>query len=774
MRIRGRTTRRQWVAIVVIAALLAAAGCTSEDPADLPSGAKTSPRTTPVSAFPPLADRTATGARVSLEDVAAEGQRVVTVGQYADGIGTATFGYSTDGGQTWQAGTAPAPEQAVSEFASDVAVRSTAQGLAWVATGTSGTHLASWTSSDGISWQRHLIEPAVADLRTDDLTDLVASPAGFFAVGRSVDAAGDDHPRVWRSPDGVAWTAQHLSGLGTVNGLAARGKTLVALGSTDDDVRVWRSLDTGGTWARVSKIPRVSVDEGFNRSFSDITVDQGQFLAIGSFFGMDRYQPMIFRSRDGLRWSFDQAGMALGAGGGSFGEQLVSRGGDVAAVVQTNETLDHDMVFRRLGGAWLPTTDPRGGDEKAVWDIGGLARSSRGWVAAAGRQLDNSAESQLWLSRRTLELGRVDPPPPPRATPVLVPAEVASWGGSQRVIGEAQDRRALWSQAADGTFGPPQELNLGASAAIEGLEADSRGLLAYGSTTGGNSNHATLWWSGDGKKFAATGRHTFEKETRYSSSSIAAVHKFGSRWFAVGDRTANADLNDSALIYTSTDGRHWTAGKPARLLTKAKGDVWSDVTDLSGDHDRRRSMSDVTQTSRDFLAVGTSEENGPLQATVWHASDGRTWRSEVIRAHGFDRSGITSAASVGQHTVLFGWAGRGTETDTTPYVWRSGDGGRSWQGQAIRNPGDDPGALVVVGSTFVLTGSTAQEVDHPWLLRSSDGASWQPLELAGYAAAPDDDVWLSDVTADGGDLMALVRIASRTGAATVLVRQPVA
>jgi len=213
------------------------------------------------------------------------------------------------------------------------------------------------------------------------------------------------------------------------------------------------------------------------------------------------------------------------------------------------------------------------------------------------------------------------------------------------------------------------------------------------------------------------------------------------------------------LVATSDDGKTWRAGKPARILAKAD--------------DRRRSMSDVTRTSRGVLAVGWSEENGPQQAMVWHSPDGRTWRSSVIGARGFDRSQVDNAASIGDRTVLSGWVGRRGQTKTLPYVWNSADGGKSWSGQVVGRLGDNAGELVATDTHFVLEGSVEGDVSQPVVQQSVDGRTWTRLPLMGFEAAPNDDVWVSDLRADGRDVDALVRVANRVGAGSVLIRQTV-
>lgn len=702
------------------------------------------------------------------------GQQVVSVGQYSDGLGMATFGSSSDGGATWQAGVAHGPDRAVVESASAVAVRTNAETSTWLATGSSGRRLASWSSVNGLKWERHLFAADIADPDTDAIYDLTAADSGFIAGGRSIDANDLDHPRVWTSKDGSTWAVHKLPGEGAVTGVAARGDTVVAVGRTTDDWLVWRSTNRGVTWAKITRIPRMADDGAFNRSFDDVAVQGSDFVAIGSFYAKaDIYQPTVYRSRDGASWSWDRSSGSL-TSGDSFGRQLVSQGDQMMAVVESNRTLRQDRVYHWAGGHWRPTSDPRGAGDQAEWVTHGLTRSATGWLAATSRQLNASVEPHLWMARTPRVFTETGAPQPPRDVPRSDPQKTALWAGTWRVYGQSRDRRVLWSQRSDGIFNAPQPVDVGPQAAVQGLAVDGRAMLAYGLTNGGNANHATTWLSTDGKTFTPSAEDTFEKVNRYSYSSIHDIVRIGRTWFAVGERSINGGLNVSALIYTSTDGKHWQAGKAARTMKKAEGDIWYDVTDLAGDHDRKRTMYDVVRTSRDYLAVGTTEENGPSLATVWHSDRGTVWRSKVIGAQGYHRSGISNAASIGSRTVLYGWAAHRGEIKTTPYVWWSSNGGKSWHGRALGQPGEQGGYLVATQTSFVLTGTPEAEISAPWFHQSTDGEHWRGLAVSGYPTTdPSASTYLSDVKADGRDLVCLVTVENRAGSGSVLVRQPV-
>lgn len=776
----ARVERRRLGTVVLMLIMATAGACTAEPPRE-PTPSPTGSSRAPADMFPALEGRTATGARVFTSALASLNDRVVSVGLYWDGVASASFGWSDDGGRTWQAGRAPTPERPAREQADHVAVRVHGGKTTWLAVGSSNDSFARWTSADGVGWAPAVIDGSVLDDTADRIRDLKSTDQGFAASGSFTDDRGKDHPRIWTTPDGDGWKVHKLPGSGTVSGLATRGRQWVAVGSSGDDWRVWRSVDAGAHWSRVNKIRRAGGDSDFNRFFDDVVRHGDGFVAIGGYHsddvggGRSGYQPMVYRSADGKTWRHDRRSAALGRAGDSSGQTLASQGGELTAVVNLNRTMDRQEVWRWANDAWSPMFDPRPADDEAVSWVERPVRTSAGWVGAANRTLNNSITTELWRAEPgSVFFKAVASSPTPRTAPVAVPTELARWAGSWRVTGETRDRRGLWTQASDGTIGPPQQTTLPDAARLAGLAADNETLLAYGQTSGGNSDFATVWRSRDAATFTATKRDTFQQVGPYTYSSIEDLHKFGSTWFAVGERSVNGDLNVSALVATSKDGRTWRAGKPARVLTKAKGDaVWYDVTDLAGDHDRRRRMHDITRTSVDYLAAGSIEENGPEQAAVWHSRDGRTWRSTIIGARGFPRSAVDGAVSIGDRTVLSGWVGRRGQTKTLPYVWTSVDGGSRWSGQVVGGQGDTAGELVATDTHFVLEASTEGDISTPVVQQSTDGRTWSPLTLTGLKAEPDDDVWVSDLQADGRDIVALVRVANRVGAGSVVVRQTV-
>ena len=132
-----------------------------------------------------------------------------------------TFRYSTDAGASWQLGRLS--EQSERETPPDqgdqtsgLAVTTIGGRPRWVAYGSDWRQNLIWTSSDGMTWDRHL--PAAKQLPAEaDLADIMAVPDGFVLVGSDT----EDKPTAWTSHDGVTWRRSPMSGQGTPAAVAS-------------------------------------------------------------------------------------------------------------------------------------------------------------------------------------------------------------------------------------------------------------------------------------------------------------------------------------------------------------------------------------------------------------------------------------------------------------------------------------------------------------------------------------------------------------------------
>ena len=137
--------------------------------------------------------------------------------------------------------------------------------------------------------------------------DLVA-----FGYGRS-------GPTVWRSRDGVTWTATPVSA--ELSELAVRGDALISAESTGFDTTVVRSLD-GETWDRIMPDDLPSADSMWHISSVSAAVYGIAASANGyreEGFMMENGPPVAVISKDGITVTFDEM----------FGTVTVSRDDEI-------------------------------------------------------------------------------------------------------------------------------------------------------------------------------------------------------------------------------------------------------------------------------------------------------------------------------------------------------------------------------------------------------------------------------------------------------------
>lgn len=157
-------------------------------------------------------------------------------------------------------------------------------------------------------------------------------------------------------------------------------------------------------------------------------------------------------------------------------------------------------------------------------------------------------------------------------------------------------------------------------------------------------------------------------------------------------------------------------------------------------------MTALAQGSGGLVAAGrlldtSHHHNTPtagrhhVEAVVWTSPDGRAWRA-IARQPGFEHATITSLAST---NGIFLAVGNGDDDDggTLPRVWRSSDG-NAWSLESIKGlPANAViGAVTALPSGYLLGASTAGVggVQEGRLWRSADGAVWEALVLTDYVA----------------------------------------
>jgi hypothetical protein len=227
-------------------------------------------------------------------------QDVVWMGSRFVAIGAGSFVDSVDG-VTWHRQSTPKRWQPVALAAGHGGV---------VAVGVIGTDLASWWSSDGLTWS--VARRALRGV-ANDVADVATTPAGWIAVGSrlaTVCASGCDPIRAytWTSTDGLRWsrpaTQPSLANAAFTSVTATREGSFVAAGRKGWVAAVWTSAD-GKTWTRrARKTFARATTNGLSPLLFGVATRDDTLVAVG----MDDTQDIGGRVRawwstDGVTWT---------------------------------------------------------------------------------------------------------------------------------------------------------------------------------------------------------------------------------------------------------------------------------------------------------------------------------------------------------------------------------------------------------------------------------------------------------------------------------------
>jgi hypothetical protein len=174
-----------------------------------------------------------------------------------------------------------------------------------------------------------------------------------------------------------------------------------------------------------------------------------------------------------------------------------------------------------------------------------------------------------------------------------------------------------------------------------------------------------------------------------------------------------------AAAWTSRDGLKWERATPARGWDKA-------------------TLMDVASTPAGFVAVGWrgGSMEGPSGGAVWTSIDGRAW----TRVAGDVGPGLADVVAQGDVVYAVG-----VQDESGSPVWRSEDGGRTWDRVAGLPQMDifaiaaGPEAIVAGGQHF--RSESGWEVAFLW---SRDGVTWVPADVAPTEGEIHDVTWTDD------------------------------
>lgn len=468
-----------------------------------------------------------------------------------------------------------------------------------------------WRSVDNGPWQHVPEADAVFGLPLDTLVESVeAHSEGFVAVGGRVRSDGAGALGIWRSADGVSWTADDDPNLVAPRGEVLVGRASVARGSTvvvtgergsrDLDGGIWTFRPATG-WRRVSAPGLLGPG---TQQVADVVVHRGRFVAIGPSVWGKRHRPTAWISADGLRWRRVQ--MSNYPGEGTATELAVSGGriyaaGVVSRFVQVWSSSDgtrwrserlpaelyrlRDLELPVLIAATRTTrlVSPRPAARSALWlqsgtkwqnamrdadafpppravvSISSLAHNGSTFVAFSNPWLtdpatpDNTSNARAWTSPDA----RVWTPLDAKIFRQAEVSDVTALGTAFVAVGTAlrggAPRAVAWRSENGRDWSEVRVVKGPVRAHMAGVAFDGARLVALATELGAGSNRITVWRSGDGRSW------TRERELMRGFVGAQSVCADASSTVAVVIKAINA-TRFATVISERTAGGAWRGG----------------------------------------------------------------------------------------------------------------------------------------------------------------------------------------------------------------------
>ena len=741
---RGRFSRR--TAAIGTAALAAAAVAAAvvfailpgHTPAEGPAANEGGPGAAAPAApntLPAYSGQLARGVFQRIDRIAASGSTMVTTGSQKTGDAVRQqFFVSTDAGRTWRLAPVQLPGGGQPPLGYE-AVRIAGGQRGWMAFGDN----AIWTSKDGQSWTLAGTRGITPRQSSDTINVVTNTPDGFLAAGYETTSAGSQAV-TWTSRDGVTWqrlTAAQL-GLqepaGTPQGIDFAVSHGTATVITDRGAGVWLSTDSGAHWTPVT----VPVDHGAQNSISGVSFDgAGLILVRPGRTASGASDGVAYFSRDGRTWQY--AGTIAAAGGWS---PDVVKGGDYGFVV-TGHTRDQYVAYTSAGTGtrWLPT-GPLGRTSSGAGFTPAIGPG--GTVIAAG-STNATRTSQQGLLIKAGTTGNPEPVSLSSIQGGLVPEEavngVAVAGNEQVAVGSADGYPAVWRRVSDGPWTLVSTLaQVSAGTDLAGLSAVTHGPNGWLAVGPGplvlTSADGTKWQpadtithdlSGVSAVQAASGPHgyvitgtvagpggAYSRDVWWSPDLVTwtkarDVNETGgsNRVLAVAAGPAgfvSAGAHDNLpVVWTSSDGRTWTAVSTP-LPAGATAGVIQQVA-VNGSH---------------AVALGQQTTAHGVQPLAERSDDGgKTWQPVPFTAPGPGASFTALTASGGGFTAAAQYGSSGGTMAAA--VWTSASGATWTRSPVSGLTGDGSHAITALtASGAAVTGvdSVQAQASQQFVVRS--------------------------------------------------------
>ena len=537
----------------------------------------------------------------TVDRVVASGNTIVTTGsQTSDGVVRQQFFASSDGGATWRLASVRAPGGGPPPLGHPASRLAGGPG-GWVAVGPQ----AIWTSPDGLTWTLAATHGVTPQRPGDQLLVLTSTAQGYLAAGVTPASGGGTQAVIWTSKDGLTWQRKTAAQLGlTALGAAAQG-IVYATARGDDTVisggvasggttvsAAWLSTDGGSAWQAVT----IPANHRADASISGLGFDGSGLIAVrpgqAAPGGSDG---VVYFSPNGQAWQY--AGTIDAAGGWS---PSVVKGSGNGFVVTGQTSAGQIVAYTSsgTGGTWQPSGSL---GEASAESVQSATVGTGGTVIAVGATAGRIKQPVFLAAGQA---GTIRPVSLTAISGGVVP-ELAVNGlavadGEQVAVGSADGYPAVWRQApgsgtwslatslslvsaypdlsaltsvthgpagwlavgepgpvvltsADGTawqrtVGPIAQDLAGASAVV--TAANQSGYVIVGNPAAPDgASGPSLWWS---PNLTSWTRGTTMNDTS-GSSQISAVAADAHEFMAVGS------YNDHPAVWTTTDGRTWTA-----------------------------------------------------------------------------------------------------------------------------------------------------------------------------------------------------------------------
>ncbi|WP_433187924.1 hypothetical protein [Actinoallomurus sp. CA-150999] len=182
------------------------------------------------------------------------------------------------------------------------------------------------------------------------------------------------------------------------------------------------------------------------------------------------------------------------------------------------------------------------------------------------------------------------------------------------------------------------------------------------------------------------------------------------------------------------------------VWTSRDGSAWVRQPDVAGAAFGRDRIAKVARTASGFVAIGDTSQKGDYSdavPVVWLSSDGRNWERLGNDQLKMSLSGgpltLVDVAAVGNTALAYGWTTDGKGEVVKDAVWRSADGGRSWEPVDVPHPKGTAGPGVAIAATpsgFVAgRNASGKSERYGVVMTSADGRQWQTageIHLPGY------------------------------------------